>query len=276
MTRTALVLGGGGITGIAWELGILKGLADGGVDLSRADLVVGTSAGSVVGAQITNGASLDDLYATQLEPADHEIGASLGRLTLLRLLPPMLMPGSQRKKLARIGKLSMRAHAPGGEQRIDVIRSRIGVADWPERELKVTSVEAESGEFVAFDRTSGVDLVHAVAASCAVPLVWPAVTIKGKHYVDGGMRSTANVDLATGADAVVVIAPLPQAFSKATSIRAQLTATGASRAAVVTPDEKALVDIGRNVLDPAKRADAARTGLRQAADVLAKVRRAWV
>jgi NTE family protein len=150
------------------------------------------------------------------------------------------------------------------------------VADWPERELKVTSVEAESGEFVAFDRTSGVDLVHAVAASCAVPLVWPAVTIKGKHYVDGGMRSTANVDLATGADAVVVIAPLPQAFSKATSIRAQLTATGASRAAVVTPDEKALVDIGRNVLDPAKRADAARTGLRQAADVLAKVRRAWV
>jgi NTE family protein len=276
MTRTALVLGGGGITGIAWELGILKGLADGGVDLSRADLVVGTSAGSVVGAQITNGASLDDLYATQLEPADHEIGASLGRLTMLRLLPPMLMPGSQRKKLARIGKLSMRAHAPGGEQRIDVIRSRIGVADWPERELKVTSVEAESGEFVAFDRTSGVDLVHAVAASCAVPLVWPAVTIKGKHYVDGGMRSTANVDLATGADAVVVIAPLPQAFSKATSIRAQLTATGASRAAVVTPDEKALVDIGRNVLDPAKRADAARTGLRQAADVLAKVRRAWV
>ncbi|MCW2711007.1 MAG: patatin-like phospholipase family protein [Marmoricola sp.] len=276
MTRTALVLGGGGITGIAWELGILKGLADGGVDLSRADLVVGTSAGSVVGAQITNGASLDDLYATQLEPADHEIGASLGRLTMLRLLPPMLMPGSQQKKLARIGKLSMRAHAPGGEQRIDVIRSRIGVADWPERELKVTSVEAESGEFVAFDRASGVDLVHAVAASCAVPLVWPAVTIKGKHYVDGGMRSTANVDLATGADAVVVIAPLPQAFSKATSIRAQLTATGASRAAVVTPDEKALVDIGRNVLDPAKRADAARTGLRQAADVLAKVRRAWV
>ncbi|MCW2827585.1 MAG: patatin-like phospholipase family protein [Marmoricola sp.] len=276
MTRTALVLGGGGITGIAWELGILKGLADGGVDLSRADLVVGTSAGSVVGAQITNGASLDDLYATQLEPADHEIGASLGRLTMLRLLPPMLMPGSQQKKLARIGKLSMRAHAPGGEQRIDVIRSRIGVADWSERELKVTSVEAESGEFVAFDRASGVDLVHAVAASCAVPLVWPAVTIKGKHYVDGGMRSTANVDLATGADAVVVIAPLPQAFSKATSIRAQLTATGASRAAVVTPDEKALVDIGRNVLDPAKRADAARTGLRQAADVLAKVRRAWV
>jgi NTE family protein len=90
------------------------------------------------------------------------------------------------------------------------------------------------------------------------------------------MRSTANVDLAKGADAVVVIAPLPQSFSKAHSIRAQLEATGASRTAVVTPDEKALVDIGKNVLDPAKRADAARTGLRQAADVVDKVRKAWL
>ncbi len=170
----------------------------------------------------------------------------------------------------------MRAHPPGGEKRIEVIRSRIGVVDWSERDLKVTAVEAETGEFVAFDRDSGVDLVHAVAASCAVPLVWPAVTIDGKHYVDGGMRSTANVDLAEGYDVVVVIAPLPQAFSKATSIRAQLAATGATHTAVVTPDEKALVDIGKNVLDPAKRADAARTGLRQAADVVDKVRKAWV
>ncbi len=139
----------------------------------------------------------------------------------------------------------------------------------------MTAVEAESGEFVVFDKDSGVDIVHAVAASCAVPLVWPAVTIDGKHYVDGGMRSTANVDLAAGADVVVVIAPLPQAFSKATSIRAQLARTGATRTAVVTPDERALVDIGKNVLDPAKRADAARTGLRQAEAVLDKVRAAW-
>jgi NTE family protein len=276
MTRTALVLGGGGITGIAWELGILKGLADAGVDLSDADLVIGTSAGSVVGAQLTSGRSLDELYETQLPPADSEIGAELGRFTLLRLLPAMVLPGSQHKKLARIGRLSMKAHPPGGEKRIDVIRSRIEVEQWPARELKVTAVEAEGGEFVTFDKSSGVDLVHAVAASCAVPLVWPAVTIDGKHYVDGGMRSTANVDLAKGADAVVVIAPLPQSFSKANSIRAQLEATGASRTAVVTPDEKALVDIGKNVLDPAKRADAARTGLRQAADVVDKVRKAWL
>src|SRR6476619_6203484 len=268
MTRRALVLGGGGVTGIAWELGILKGLADAGVDLTTADRVIGTSAGSVVGAQITTGHTIDGLYKTQLEPADHEIGAKLSRLTMLRMVPPLLLPGSGNRKRARIGAMSMRAHPPGGEKRIEVDQ-------WGERDLKVTAVEAESGKFVVFDKDSGVDIGHAVAASCAVPLVWPAVTIDGKHYVDGGMRSTANVDLARGADVVVVIAPLPQSFSKATSIRTQLGKTGASRTAVVTPDEQALSDIGRNVLDPAKRADAARSGLRQAASVVDKVRAAW-
>ena len=169
----------------------------------------------------------------------------------------------------------MRAHPPGGSERIEVIRSRIDVEKWPDRDLRVTAVEAENGEFTVFDKDSDVDIVHAVAASCAVPLVWPAVTIDGLHYVDGGMRSTCNADLARGADAVVVIAPLPQAFSKATSIRSQLAATGATRTAVVTPDAEALTAIGKNVLDPSKRADAARTGLRQAAEVVEKVRRAW-
>ena len=275
MTSTALVLGAGGVTGIAWELGILKGLADEGVDLSAADLVVGTSAGSVVGAQITSGHSLEELYATQLEPADSEIGAELSRLTMLRLVPPMLIPGSQQQKLARVGKMALRAHPPGGSKRIEVIRSRIGVEKWPDRDLRVTAVEAESGEFVVFDRDSGVDILHAVAASCTVPLVWPVVTIDGLHYVDGGMRSTSNADLARGAESVVVIAPMPQAFSKATSIKAQLAATGARRKAVVTPDAEALAEIGKNVLDPGKRADAARTGLRQAAEVAAKVRSVW-
>jgi len=276
MTRTALVLGGGGITGIAWELGILKGLADSGVDLSNADLVIGTSAGSVVGAQVTGERSLDELYESQLEPPDDEIGARLSRATLLRMLLPMVLPGSPHRKRARIGRAALRAHPPGGAERIEVIRSRIGIGDWPAGDLRVTAVHAETGDFVAFDKLSGVDLLHAVAASCAVPLVWPAVTINGSHYVDGGMRSTANVDLAAGADAVVVIAPLPRSFSKATSISAQLAQVAATRTAVVTPDQQALVDIGKNVLDPRKRADAARAGLRQAADVLDEVRKAWL
>lgn len=188
MARTALVLGGGGITGIAWELGILQGLARAGVDLTGADTVIGTSAGSVVGAQITSGQPLDAVFETQLAPADEEIGARIARTTMARLVPPMLFPGPIDRKLRRIGRMAMRAHPPGGEERIEVIRSRLGLTEWPERDLRITAVEAETGEFRHFDRGSGVDLVHAVAASCAVPLVWPAVTIDGRHYLDGGMR----------------------------------------------------------------------------------------
>jgi NTE family protein len=275
MTATALVLGGGGITGIAWELGILKGLADTGVDVTGADTVTGTSAGSVVGAQVTGTRSLEEVYATQLAPPDHEIGAKVGRATMLRLVPPMLVPGSEQRKLRRIGRMSMRAHQPGGAERLEVIRSRLGDVPWPDRDLRITAVEAETGAFTVFDRHSGVDLVSAVAASCAVPLVWPAVAINGRHYLDGGMRSTANVDLARGADVVVVLAPLPQAFSKSASIKAQLARTGARHWVVVTPDQQALADIGRNVLDPAMRAAAARTGLRQAREVAEAARRVW-
>lgn len=275
MTRTALVLGGGGITGIAWELGVLKGLADHGVDLTDADTVIGTSAGSVVGAQITGPGSIDELYATQLEPPDHEIGATVGRLTMLRLVPPMLLPGSEARKLRRIGRMSMRAHQPGGAERLEVIRSRLGDVVWPDRDLRITAFEAGTGRFEVFDGSSGVELVCAVAASCAVPLVWPAVALDGGHYLDGGMRSTANVDLARGADVVVVLAPLPQSFSRSTSIRAQLARTGAARSVVITPDQQALADIGRRLLDPAKRADAARTGLRQAADLVESVGDVW-
>jgi NTE family protein len=274
MTRTALVLGGGGVTGIAWELGVLKALADAGVDLTGADIVVGTSAGAVVAAQVTS-RPLDVVFATQLDPPDHEIGATVRRLTMARLVPPMVLPGSIERKLVRVGEMSMRAHPPGGRERIELIQSRIGIDQWPDRDLKIAAVEAETGEFVAFDRHSGVDIVHAVAASCAVPLVWPAVTIDGRHYIDGGMRSTANVDLAAGADVVVVLAPLPQSFSREMSIRSQIARIGARRSAVVVPDKQALADIGRHVLDPTKRADAARTGLRQGALLADEMRAGW-
>ncbi len=279
MTRTALVLGGGGVTGIAWELGLLHGLAEAGVDLGTADLVVGTSAGSVVGAQLTGGRDLAELYAGQLRPATGEVAASLGALTLLRMAPAMLLPGGSRAKRRRVGSMALRAHPPAGpgeaEPRVEVIRGRLGDVDWPERDLVVTAVDATTGELVRFTRDSGADLVHAVAASCAVPLVWPPVVVDGRPHVDGGLRSTANADLAAGADRVVVLAPIPRSLSRSTSIAAQLDRIAPGRSVVVSPDTRAAADIGRNVLDPAKRADAARTGLRQAAAEVARVAEVW-
>ena len=276
MPRTALVLGGGGLTGIGWEAGILKGLADLGVDLSAADTVVGTSAGSVVGALLTTH-QVDEVYDEQVRPPSRELGAPDYRRTMmLRLALPALFPGSSRTKRRRIGAAALRAHPAGGHERVEVIRSRIGVEDWPERDLRITTVNAQTGEFVVFTRDSGVDLVHAVAASCAVPLVWPAVLIDDTPYIDGGMRSTTNADVASDAtDVVMVLAPLPQAFSRSTRISAQLARVGAARHVVITPDRQSVAAFGSNVLDPSRRPDAAREGLRQAVDVIEQVRAAW-
>jgi NTE family protein len=274
--RTALVLGGGGITGIAWELGILAGLARAGIDLAGADVVVGTSAGSVVGAQLASGIPIEEMYAEQLTPADAEVGGRMSRIATLKLVPPYVLPGSGRDKLRRVGRVAMRSHPPGSADREAVFRDRIAVSEWPQdRDLRITAVEAETGRFTVFDRDSGVDLVSAVAASCAVPTVWPPVAIDGHHYVDGGMRSTANVDLVAGAERVVVLAPLPRSFSKRTSIRAQLEKVAPREWSVITPDAQALTDFGRNLLDPARRPPAARSGLRQSEALVDEVAHVW-
>ncbi|MCW2832435.1 MAG: patatin-like phospholipase family protein [Nocardioides sp.] len=276
MPRTALVLGGGGLTGIGWEAGIIKGLADEGVDLSTADVVVGTSAGAVVGALITT-RPVDQVYEEQVQPPSRGLGApNYRRSMMLPLVPPMLFPGASRTKRRRVGAVALRAHPPGGHERVEVIRSRIGVEEWPDRDLRITAVNAETGEFITFTRDSDVDLVHAVAASCAVPIVWPAVSIDDTPYIDGGMRSTANADVASDAtDVVVVLAPLPQAVSRSARISTQLGRCRAERYVVVTPDKQSLASFGSNVLDPARRPDAAREGRRQAADVIDEIRAAW-
>jgi NTE family protein len=277
--RRALVLGGGGITGIAWEIGVLAGLAEAGVDLTGADLVVGTSAGSVVGAQLTSGADLEALFARQLEPPTGEQAARMTRSALLRYGLAALR--SRRDDVGfrrRIGALALAAEraglTPTEQERLDVIGSRLVSREWPDRDLRITAVDAQSGEFRVLDRTSGVPLLQAVAASCAVPGVYPPVTIDGRRYVDGGMRSAANADLAEGHDRVVVLAPIPRGMGPLASLDAQVTGMVA-RVAVVSPDDASRRAIGRNVLDPAARAGSARAGRAQTADVAAEVTEVW-
>jgi len=278
--RTALVLGGGGITGIAWEIGVLAGLADAGIDLGTADLVVGTSAGSVVGAQLCSGADLEQLYAGQLEPpAGAERVARLGRGTLARYGLAMLL--ARRDDAAfrrRIGALARKAadtgKTPSEADRRAAIASRLPDPEWSDRPLVITAVDAESGEFTRFTRRSGVELVAAVGASCAVPGVYPPVTIDGHRYMDGGMRSAANADLAAAYDRIVVIAPLPRGVGPLASVDAQVTGL-VSRVVVVSPDKASLAAIGKNVLDPAAREPAARAGRAQSASVADRVREVW-
>ena len=277
--RTALVLGGGGITGIAWEIGVLAGLAEAGTDLSGADLVVGTSAGSVVGAQLTSGAGLTAMYERQLAPATGEKAARLNRATLAQFGWAMLRSrGRDVEFRRRIGTLALAAEkaglTPSEQERLDVIGARLVGTQWPERKLVITAVDAETGEFRTFDRDSGVPLLHAVAASCAVPGVYPPVTIDGRRYLDGGMRSAANADLAQGYDRLVVLAPIPRGFGPMTSVDAQVTGM-VSRVAVVSPDADSRRAIGRNVLDPAARAPSAKAGRAQAATVARQIAEVW-
>lgn len=271
------MLGGGGITGIAWEWGILAGLAGAGIDVRDVDLVVGTSAGSVVGAQVAAGLDVEKCYKTQLAPPDAEVGAVLGRGMLARYLFAVYA-GSQtpQRVRRRIGRMAIRTKTVPEAARVGVIESRMPVREWPERDLLLTAVDVASGEFRAFDKASGVPLVLAVAASCAVPGVWPPVTIDGRRYMDGGIRSGTNADLATGYDRVIVLAPLPRGIGPIPGAHSQVEALRPrSKVALITPDPAALASFGPNVLDPNKRAPAARAGLAQAAAVLDEVRRVW-
>jgi NTE family protein len=273
------VLGGGGVTGIAWELGLLAGLAEAGVDLASADFVVGTSAGSVVGAQVTSGADLQTLFDRQLQPPTGERAYRMSRATLLRFGWTMLLSrGRDVEFRRRIGALALKAEqagvTPSEEERLAVIRSRLLSEEWPDRSLTVTAVDAATGEFRTFDRSSGVPLVTAVAASCAVPGVYPPVTVDGRRYVDGGMRSPANADLAQGYERVVVLAPIVRGAGPMAGVDAQVTGMVA-RVAVVSPDDQAKAAIGRNVLDPAARRPSAEAGRAQAASVAERVAEAW-
>lgn len=273
----ALVLGGGGVTGVAWELGILAGLAERGVTLATADLVVGTSAGSVVGAQVCSGAPVEDLYAAQLRPARGEVAARLGLPVLARLVWAGGLTRDAAAARARIGTMAVAARTPSEASRRSVIEARLPARDWPARRLLVTAVDVATGEFVVFDADTGVSLVDAVGASCAVPGVWPPVTVGGRRFMDGGMRSAVNADLAAGAERVVVLAPMAAAFGPMPRLSAQVAALRAagSRVAVVMPDAAARTAIGRNVLDPARRAGAARAGRAQAAAVADEVAAVW-
>ncbi len=275
MTERTVVFGGGGITGIAWMLGLLAGLAERGVDLRAADDIVGTSAGSVVGAQLATGVDVEERYAAQLVDPTGETTSALGRGTRLRL--GLALVGPRARVRARIGRVARNASTVPESERIAVIGRRLPVHEWPQRSLRISVVDAHDGEFRVLDRHCGIPLVEAVAASCAVPGVFPAVTAGGTRYMDGGVRSPANADLAAGSERVVVLAPIVRGIGPQVGVAQQVAALRAagSRVALVSPDTAAVDAIGRNVLDPVRRAGAARAGLAQAPDVTDAIAAVW-
>jgi NTE family protein len=275
----ALVLGGGGVAGIAWELGVLLGLRDGGVDVTDADRIIGTSAGSAVAAQALSGVPLEELFERQLSPAllDSEIHAELDPEKMMRDFGAALAGKQPGEDMYRaVGELALRAHTVEEPVRRRVIEARLPEHEWPYRDLWITAIDARSGQFRVFTKTDGVELVDAVAASCAVPGIWPPVTIDGERYVDGGMRSTTNLDLAAGCDPVVVIGP--SLFSLLPSpdvVNGEETLRARASVVTITADEQSVGALGANPLDPAAARPAALAGRAQAAAHVDEVKAVW-
>lgn len=261
---TALVLGGGGVAGIAWELGFLKGLAECGVHIANANLVVGTSAGACVGAQITSSTTIDALYDLQLDPvaSAKERAVEFDMAQLMAIFQELQNAASGDQKtavLARVGALALAAPTLSESERLGIIESRLPSLDWPNRALLLTAVDAHTGEFVVFNSKSGVSLIDAVAASCAVPGVWPPVTIGARRYIDGGVRSSISADLAAGSSKVLIIAPSAYASTQVDDEKHELESKG-TQVLVIRPDKASVDAFGLNPLDPATRTPSAIAG----------------
>lgn len=280
MTSTrALVLGGGGVAGIAWETGVLFGLAEQGVDVLGADLIVGTSAGSAVAAQITADVPLAELYDRHVFPTGEqtEIAVEFDPEKMMAELMPLLSgrePGPELR--AAVGGYALSAPTVPERRRREVIEARLPSHDWPSRDIRIVAVDAATGEERIFTAADGVALVDAVAASCAVPGIWPPVTIDGRRYVDGGIRTSTNVDLAAGHDAVLVLAPVADLGPPDPAIsKAVAKVEKKSRVLTLRPDEASMAAMGANPLDPSTAKPAAQAGRAQAAQVVGDVRDLW-
>ena len=268
--KSGLVLGGGGIAAIAWETGILAGLADWGLRLWPADVVVATSGGSTVAAQLASNMPIDRLYARQLGgyAADEpRIEVDVDDL-LARTRAAIGQERDPVRLRQLIGQLALSSQVPDEAWRRSLIARRLPAPHWPDIDLRITAVDAHTGEFVTFTRNSGVALVDAVAASSAVPGVWPPVTIGGSRYIDGGVRSGTNADAAGECDRVLVLEAMrlpanPDVRSPAGSVL------------VLEPDRHSREARGRTALDADIGPPSAAAGYRQGRDVRDDVARFW-
>ena len=234
MSRVGLVLGGGGVVGQAYHSGVLAVLQhDFGYDARSADLIVGTSAGSITGTLLRLGVSPEDLAAWTVKAPLSSDGAVLQHLAtadLPELAPfrpfellsrPVGLPGWHMVRRAvtqpfhfRPLAAALALLAPG---RHDIVAQLAALgelegATWPERDLWICAVRRDDGQRVVLGRpgTPPAPLHRAVAASCAVPGYFAPVEIGRHHYVDGGIHSPTNAALLRGCglDLAIIVSPM--------------------------------------------------------------------
>ena len=280
----SLVLGGGGVTGIAWLTGIVAGLARAGLTTHTETRFIGTSAGSVVASELACGVSAETLLKRQLEPSSHgreqfrpysQRDADAKNVTLVEKVKGDLILARQ-----RIGAFALRSETTGLDERRAIIKSRLTGNSWPASPLMLTAVDVNTAQRVVLTTESGLGLLDAVMASCAVPGVWPVVPFGQIKLMDGGLHSMTNADLAIGSERVLVLAPL--GYSEGNPVSGHLASEEAAlrssgaMTCVVVPNEESRHAIGDNVLDPAHGPTSANAGLRQGLELGKRLGPAWL
>jgi NTE family protein len=296
--NVALVLGGGGSAGHAWTIGVIAGLAEAGIDMTEeADLVIGTSSGATAAAQVRSGIPPAELLASILSPPVPPVvqnrpphtGPQMS--TVYERMRAIGAAASSAEDLQRaMGAFGLECDATLGPAAAEhwraTVAARLPRPEWPDRPMIVAAVNAHTGELATFERNSGVDLVDAVTAGTALPGVVPTHNINGTRYINGGVRSAENADLARGYANVVVISPfggrigpLPagqfeglRRFPGA-DLESQVEALRqqGSRVEVITPDADSRAAMGTNQMDLATRIPAARACFTQGKQEAARV-----
>ncbi len=286
------MLGGGGSAGNAWLVGVVAGLADAGVDVTDAELVVGTSAGATAGAQLP-GASparlLAGILAAAPPPRRGATASTPGRAPgppavdhlerTGRIIAAADSPADLWRRLGAAAlELDAASDGSGSARWRAAVAARLPSRLWPDRPLLITAVDARTGDPVVFDRHSGVDLVDAVAASTSSGLPY---AIGENRYIDGGYRRNENADLAAGFARVLVLSPLGgrtrHPLQWGTHLAAQVDELRAAGSTVETvlPDADTRNAFGDNLMDLSTRAPAARAGYAQGTAVAGQLADLW-
>ena len=291
--KRALVLGGGGSTGNAWLIGVVAGLYDGGLDVTTADLTIGTSAGSTAAAQMA-GATPTELFAAILAAAPQRptgpVGADRGRVPnrpaadhlerISRIIASAEDAADMRRRMGAAA-LELDAASDGSWQARwrATVASRLPSQSWPRRTVHLTAVDADTGEPVVFDRQSGVDLADAVAASCASGRPY---RIGDSRYIDGGYRSNAeNADLASGYARVLVLSPfggrslVPLDWGVHLTTQVDELRAHGSKVETIFPDSDSEHMFGANAMDLSLRPPAARAGHDQGRALAGQLTEFW-
>lgn len=275
-------MGGGGIWGMAWLNGLLAGLYDSGFDAREADQVVGTSAGSVVGAQLLSGLSFEELFVRQIDPAKQATEIPISADTFAnaeRLTSELDLIENEELKIARLCEMAITVETISeNEQRTVAVKSRLPSLSWPTTPFSISALDTQTHKTVMFNKDSGIELVDAVAASCAVPKIWPPVTIHGQKYIDGGIRSLQHAPTAAATGSILVLSPYsrfspPFAGSTLDEEASQLKAIGC-KVAIVEADSDAIAAAGANTLAVDTRVPAAMAGRAQGRRAAGFVRQA--